>query len=1343
MTYSSNTENSMRPISSPTSTTANPDPVEHQNRRSASGTVVAAYPEPVDTLSRSGVAGRGTDKGHDPHSPSSSPDQQTSSNPMRPASTPNQIITPVHLSNDNFETSNERNEAEISTQSTAEVEHQPGTTLVLQWNINGLANNLGDLELLVRKYQPNAIALQEPRNSNLMWLNRILGGNYTWIVKRNTNTYRTVALGIKKSIPSEPITLDTNLAVVAARLELPVPFTVVCGYLPHGRIDNLENEFGNACSASTTPIIACFDANANHPAWGSARTCPRGRLLMNAIESHELLVLNDGRITRTCGEHHSAIDVTIASMDFAHRLAWNVRSDPLGSDHHPITVQIDQQPADITRRSRWKYEEADWTEFEQQIAHACRVSPPNNMEELMELILQAAYKTIPRTSERPGKKAVYWWSDETKKAVKARRKKLRAMKRAKERYQPEDQQFKDAVEAYRIERNTCRNIIRKAKRDSWTEFIEGINSGQSASDLWSRIRSLNGLKRHTGFTLEINNTLSQDPTEIGEALGSYFSELSGIAKYPPDFVTSNNASTNSLRNFVVPDTCFAPNINNQFQLDELNYALSRCHGKSAGPDNIGYPMLKKLPTHAKLCFLDSINQVWITGQLPSTWSESYVVPIPKQNNPGSSPSSFRPISLTCCASKVMERMINRRLVRWLEDSGLLGQRQHGFRPGKGSNTYFGQLSDILQTAFDEGLHVEVAALDLSKAYNRTWTPRVLQNLVDWGLGGNIIRFLKAFLTNRSFRVSIGSHLSAGFSEETGVPQGSVIAVTLFLIAMTGLESVLPRGITPLLYADDILLVAVGPTQKRLRRRLRSAVVAVESWIKSIGFELSPSKSVICHFCSSRHRINFNPVVTNSGSIPVKKTVRILGVRVDRSLNFRDHFNDIKENCKSRLNMIKAMAGPHRTNNRGVLLKATAAIIWSHLTYGLELFGFKLDNAIDTLGPLYNRSIRTACGLLPSTPADAACVEAGLLPFRYYLTDMLCRRAIGLDEKASGRTKVCLLEEGRRAFRSRTHQDLPPIARVHWVGARQWDLRGLKIETRVQANFGADGQQKNISTRTNNTTVSSYVHRILRDTYPDHCYRYTDGSKTESGVGFGVVEGSRDESFKLPNQYSIFSAELVAIFVAATTPSDKPIVILTDSASSVEALQSPHPQHPWVQNILKQAIANTVVMWIPSHSEIAGNEAADAAAAVGRTSRRYRGGKKIPGQDLRLWTRNTLRQAWESEWWRNRCHTRMIKDSTQTWNDRTSWREQRVLSRLRTGHTRATHHFGTGGNFHKNCERCGQRNTVDHFLHSGACLEDLRSLHGLTGSLKEILRNDPDMEQAVIRFCKDADLFWEI
>lgn len=158
-------------------------------------------------------------------------------------------------------------------------------------------------------------------------------------------------------------------------------------------------------------------------------------------------------------------------------------------------------------------------------------------------------------------------------------------------------------------------------------------------------------------------------------------------------------------------------------------------------------------------------------------------------------------------------------------------------------------------------------------------------------------------------------------------------------------------------------------------------------------------------------------------------------------------------------MIKAMAGPHRTNNRNVLLKAAAAIVWSHLAYGLELFGHNLDDAIESLGPVYNRSIRTACGLLPSTPADAACAEAGLLPFGYYITDMLCRRAIGLDAKTTGRTKVCLLQEGIRAFRSKTHIVFPPVARVHWVGAKKWDLRVLKIEPRIQDNFRADGLSK--------------------------------------------------------------------------------------------------------------------------------------------------------------------------------------------------------------------------------------------------------------------------------------------
>ncbi|XP_065083431.1 uncharacterized protein LOC135705587 [Ochlerotatus camptorhynchus] len=171
-------------------------------------------------------------------------------------------------------------------------------------------------------------------------------------------------------------------------------------------------------------------------------------------------------------------------------------------------------------------------------------------------------------------------------------------------------------------------------------------------------------------------------------------------------------------------------------------------------------------------------------------------------------------------------MVNRRLIQFLEDHGHLDHRQHAFRPGHGTGTYFATLGQLLNDAKERGEHTEIATLDLSKAYNHTCTPNIIKQLQDWGLSGHILAFVRKFLDNRTFEVCIGAHKSKICREETGVPQGSVIAVTLFLVVMNGVFRNLPKDIYTFVYADDIVPVTVGRTPKALRRKLKAAVNAV-------------------------------------------------------------------------------------------------------------------------------------------------------------------------------------------------------------------------------------------------------------------------------------------------------------------------------------------------------------------------------------------------------------------------------------------------------------------------------------------------------------------------------------
>lgn len=98
-------------------------------------------------------------------------------------------------------------------------------------------------------------------------------------------------------------------------------------------------------------------------------------------------------------------------------------------------------------------------------------------------------------------------------------------------------------------------------------------------------------------------------------------------------------------------------------------------------------MLRHLPESTVLYLLEVLIEVWRTGRIPLPWKEGLVIPIPKEDKDPAVPSNLHPITLVSCVGKNLERMVNRRLTQLLEQKGVLGERQHGFRTGRGVDSY--------------------------------------------------------------------------------------------------------------------------------------------------------------------------------------------------------------------------------------------------------------------------------------------------------------------------------------------------------------------------------------------------------------------------------------------------------------------------------------------------------------------------------------------------------------------------------------------------------------------------------------------------------------------------------
>ncbi|GBN35905.1 hypothetical protein AVEN_131888-1 [Araneus ventricosus] len=112
---------------------------------------------------------------------------------------------------------------------------------------------------------------------------------------------------------------------------------------------------------------------------------------------------------------------------------------------------------------------------------------------------------------------------------------------------------------------------------------------------------------------------------------------------------------------------------------------------------------------------------------------------------------------------------------------------------------------------------------MEKAYDKTWRYGILKDLYGIGFKGNLPIFIQNFLKTRSFRVRVGNTLSDVFYQEEGVPQGSVLSVTLFIIKINEVIKQLPTGVSGSLFVDDLEIHCSGEDMGFLERKLQEAV----------------------------------------------------------------------------------------------------------------------------------------------------------------------------------------------------------------------------------------------------------------------------------------------------------------------------------------------------------------------------------------------------------------------------------------------------------------------------------------------------------------------------------------
>ena len=144
-------------------------------------------------------------------------------------------------------------------------------------------------------------------------------------------------------------------------------------------------------------------------------------------------------------------------------------------------------------------------------------------------------------------------------------------------------------------------------------------------------------------------------------------------------------------------------------------------------------MLKHLGACSRAVLLKIFNHSWIKGVVPAVWKEAIIIPIPKKGKDKKNPPSYHPISLLSCVGKLLERMINRRLINHLESNNVLSPTQTGYRKHRSTEDQLAYLAQNIEDAFQEKRKVLAVFFDFSNAFDKVWKEGLLVKLLRTGV----------------------------------------------------------------------------------------------------------------------------------------------------------------------------------------------------------------------------------------------------------------------------------------------------------------------------------------------------------------------------------------------------------------------------------------------------------------------------------------------------------------------------------------------------------------------------------------------------------------------------------
>jgi Reverse transcriptase (RNA-dependent DNA polymerase) len=552
-------------------------------------------------------------------------------------------------------------------------------------------------------------------------------------------------------------------------------------------------------------------------------------------------------------------------------------------------------------------------------------------------------------------------------------------------------------------RNLYNRILRASKKLYYQDHIKA--NKKNPKKLWGLLKEVStGKEQHSKIEkISENGQSITDPTAIANKFNDFFSSVG--TKISESVVPTEKEACDYLEeNPNIPEMELGGT--GPIQVSEIINSFESKN--SSDLEGINTKLLKFVSIEISVPLAHIFNLSLSSGTFPSKLKQSRIVPIFKAGDQESC-DNYRPISLLSSLSKILEKIVQIKLVYHLERNKLLYKHQYGFLKGKCTEHNLLHVTNKISQALNDGKYCIGLFLDLKKAFDVCSHDILLKKLEKaFGIKGTTLLWFKNYLSNRTQVVDINGKLSYSCNINISVLQGSILGPILFLCYINDLPNV--TNLNMFLFADDASGLKESKNLPELIDLCNIEIQKLSNWFRANKMAVNISKTKFIIFHTKGKRINLNgktlvfnnneigkpedpnlvtPLerICNSNDIASNRAYKLLGVYFDENLSFGYHVQHI---CNKLSRSLFYLNRAKHFVDKKSLKMLYYSLVHSNLLYCIGTTSVMNLTNFKKIKTLQKKAIRIVTNAAYNANTSPLFYELKVLPYELLLKQFICR-----------------------------------------------------------------------------------------------------------------------------------------------------------------------------------------------------------------------------------------------------------------------------------------------------------------------------------------------------------------